>query len=144
MLYNVVFVLFNEMSQLFVHIYPLPPGVPSHHHPPSHPFRSAQSTELNSLCQIAGSHSCFTHRSTHPYIPISQFLPLPLTCPHLCLYFCLANRFIHTIFLDSTYMHQFSSVQLLSHVRLCERMDCSTPGFPVHHQLLEPTQTQIH
>ena len=23
-------------------------------------------------------------------------------------------------------------------------MDCSTPGFPVHHQLLEPTQTHVH
>ena len=23
-------------------------------------------------------------------------------------------------------------------------MDCSTPGFPVHHQLPEPTQTHIH
>ena len=23
-------------------------------------------------------------------------------------------------------------------------MDCSTPGFPVHHQLPEPTQTQVH
>ena len=23
-------------------------------------------------------------------------------------------------------------------------MDCSTPGLPVHHQLLEPTQTHIH
>ena len=23
-------------------------------------------------------------------------------------------------------------------------MDCSTPGFPVHHQLLKPTQTQVH
>ena len=28
---------------------------------------------------------------------------------------------------------QFSSVQLLSHVRLCNTMDCSTPGFPVLH-----------
>ena len=36
----------------------------------------------------------------------------------------------------------FSSVQLLSHVRLCNPMDCSTPGFPVHHQLPELTQTQ--
>ena len=25
---------------------------------------------------------------------------------------------------------RFSSVQLLSHVRLCDPMDCSTPGFP--------------
>ena len=23
-------------------------------------------------------------------------------------------------------------------------MDCSTPGFPVHHQLTEPTQTHVH
>ena len=23
-------------------------------------------------------------------------------------------------------------------------MDCSTPGFPVHHQLLEFTQTHVH
>ena len=23
-------------------------------------------------------------------------------------------------------------------------MDCSTLGFPVHHQLLEPTQTHVH
>ena len=27
---------------------------------------------------------------------------------------------------------------------LCDPMDCSTPGFPVHHQLLELTQTQVH
>ena len=27
---------------------------------------------------------------------------------------------------------------------LCDPMDCSTPGFPFHHQLLEPTQTHVH
>ena len=27
---------------------------------------------------------------------------------------------------------------------LCDPMDCSTPGFPVHHQLPEPTQTHVH
>ena len=26
----------------------------------------------------------------------------------------------------------------------CNPMDCSTPGFPVHHQLLELTQTHVH
>ena len=26
---------------------------------------------------------------------------------------------------------------------LCDPMDCSTPGFPVHHQLPEPAQTPI-
>ena len=27
---------------------------------------------------------------------------------------------------------------------LCNPMDCNTPVFPVHHQLLEPTQTHVH
>ena len=36
------------------------------------------------------------------------------------------------------------SVQLLSRVLFCDSMDSSTPGFPVHHQLLEPTQTHVH
>ena len=26
----------------------------------------------------------------------------------------------------------------------CDPMDCSTPGLPVHHQLLEFTQTHVH
>ena len=39
----------------------------------------------------------------------------------------------------------FSSVQSLSLVQLfCDPMDCSMPGFPVHHQLPELTQTHVH
>ena len=38
---------------------------------------------------------------------------------------------------------QFSSVAQLC-LTLCDPMDCSTPGFPVHHQLLESTQTHVH
>ena len=37
----------------------------------------------------------------------------------------------------------FLSVQSLSHVRLCDPMNHSTPGLPVHHQLLEFTQTHV-
>ena len=37
----------------------------------------------------------------------------------------------------------FSSVAL-SCLTLCNPMDCSTPGFPVHHQLPELTQTHVH
>ena len=40
--------------------------------------------------------------------------------------------------------HQFSLVQLLSHVRFYNPMNCSMPGFPVHHQLPEFTQTHVH
>ena len=38
---------------------------------------------------------------------------------------------------------QFSSVAQLC-LTLCNPMDCSTPGLPVHHQLLELTQTHVH
>ena len=38
----------------------------------------------------------------------------------------------------------FSSVQSLSRVRLCDPMNCSTPGLPVHHQLPEFIQTHVH
>ena len=39
---------------------------------------------------------------------------------------------------------QFSSVQSLSRVQLYDPMDCSMLGLPVHHQLLELTQTYVH
>ena len=42
-----------------------------------------------------------------------------------------------------TRAHQFSSVAQ-SCLTLCNPMDCSTPGFPDHHQLLELTQTHVH
>ena len=38
---------------------------------------------------------------------------------------------------------QFSSVTQ-SCVTLCDPMDCSMTGFPVHHQLLELAQTHVH
>ena len=38
---------------------------------------------------------------------------------------------------------QFSSVAQACPT-LCNPMDCSTPVFPVHHQLLEPTQTHVY
>ena len=52
------------------------------------------------ICQSQSPNSSH-HHSTPTF---------PSRCPyvgslHLCLYFCLANRFICTIFLDSTYMH---------------------------------------
>ena len=40
-------------------------------------------------------------------------------------------------------MTQFSSV-VQSCPTLCDPMDCRTPGLPVHHQLLEFTQTHVH
>ena len=38
----------------------------------------------------------------------------------------------------------FSSVQSLSCPTLCDPMNRSTPGLPVHHQFPESTQTHVH
>ena len=44
-----------------------------------------------------------------------------------------------------TNLVQFSSVQLLSHVRLfATAMNHSVPGLPIHHQVPESTQTHVH
>ena len=42
------------------------------------------------------------------------------------------------------FINGFVVVQLLSCVRLCNLMDCSTPGFPVLHRLLEFVKTHVH
>ena len=41
------------------------------------------------------------------------------------------------------FRRSFSSIAQLC-LTLCEPMDCSMPGFPVHHQLPELTQTHVH
>ena len=45
--------------------------------------------------------------------------------------------------LISVIMYQFSSVAQ-SCLTICDPMDHSTPGLPVHHQLRESTQTHVH
>ena len=52
----------------------------------------------------------------------------------------------HFIFLIQrmSIIHSLGSVQWLSRVQLCNSMDFSTPGFPVHHLLLELAQTHVH
>ena len=39
---------------------------------------------------------------------------------------------------------QFNSVQSFSNVLLCDSMDCSTPGIPVHHQLPDFPLIHVH
>ena len=61
-------------------------------------------------------------------------LPNPGIEPTSLMSPALAERFLNT---------QFSSVAQ-SCPTLCNPMNCSTPGLPVHHQLLQFTQTHIH
>ena len=64
----------------------------------------------------------------------------PTASSYITLYPYLWNNLDRFIFSSV----QFSSVQSLSHVWLCDPMNHRTPGLPVHHRLLEFTQTHIH
>ena len=69
--------------------------------------------------------------------------------------FSRLGKFLVIISLDSFYCSLFlsslrhlyyvyQSVQLLSHVWLCDHMAAVMPGFPVHHQLPELAQIHVH
>ena len=62
-----------------------------------------------------------------------QIISLRPSCP-ICLKICMQKN---------TNIIQFSSVSQLCPT-LCEPMNRSTPGLPIHHQLLEFIQTHIH
>ena len=68
----------------------------------------------------------------------SRFLPLnhqgkPHT--YICVYYLILKTSLISV--------QFSSVTQ-SCLTLCDPMDCSTPGIPVHYQLSEFSQTHVH
>ena len=79
---------------------------------------------------------CYSLKSSYPH---------RVQYPYLCLFCHPAYRIIITIFLNSIYMCsvQFSPVTQ-SCPTLCNFMNCSTPGLPVHHQLPEFMQTHVH
>ena len=57
----------------------------------------------------------------------------------------ILGEFFHNVYVYQImlYTFQFSSVAQ-SCLTLCDPMNRSTPGLPVHHQLPEFTQTHIH
>ena len=59
-----------------------------------------------------------------------KLIIISLTCMHVCMLSCFSSV-------------QFSSVTQ-SCPTLCDPMDCSMPGLPVHQQLPEFTQTHAH
>ena len=63
-----------------------------------------------------------------------------LSCP-IGLYFCFSAS--TTLRTDTLYLVFFMSVTQLC-LTLCDSIDCSTPGLPVHHQLPELAQTHVH
>ena len=77
--------------------------------------RLSQSTEWRSLHCTVGSHFLSVNSSVYLSSPISKLIS-PLSHPfgvhrfvlYICLYFCFADKTICIIFLDSTYMDQYT------------------------------------
>ena len=65
------------------------------------------------------------------------FLINKILLPYTCLY-TLNNSVIF-----ASTLNQFSSVAQ-SCPTVCDLMNSNTPGLPIHHQLLEFTQTHVH
>ena len=59
------------------------------------------------------------------------------------LIFLFAVKYIFILNIVKLLILQFSSITQLC-LTLCDPMDCGTPDFPVHYQLLELAQTQVH
>ena len=62
---------------------------------------------------------------------------------NLCPLSWLCSLTISSSFAPFSSSVHFSSVTQLCPT-LCNPMDCSMPAFPVHHQLLNPTQTHVY
>ena len=100
--------------------------------------------ELSRACQVLLSLG-FPKQEYGSGLPLS--FPGDLLNPGIeSMSLSLAGRFFATeppgehSYTDSV---QFSSVAQ-SCLTLCDPMNCSTPGLPVHHQLPEFTQTHVH
>ena len=108
-------------------------GHPTHFPPHPIPLGWSRAPASSALCHalnldwsstihmVIYMFQCYSIISPHPH-HLSQS---PKVCSlHVCLFCCLA------------YSVQFSSVAQSS-LSLCDAMNRSTPGFPVHHQLPE-------
>ena len=116
---------------------------------------------LRGLCQDP-PHPTRAPFCPHPPLALGPSKRLPsfpdtMVCPtqgHLCLdslqskaHPCLKSSVFHCLSFSVWYIRPFTvqfSLVTQSCLTLWDSMNCSTPGFPVHHQLQEFTQTHVH
>ena len=87
--------------------------------------------------------SLFTRMWEHYiYLKHTRCIQIPIFVNMLSCFFFFLNFFLSLY--NKNGIVQFSSVQLLSCVWLCDPMNRRMPGLPVHHRLLVSTQTHVH
>ena len=129
------------------HVFPIlnPHPPPS----PSHPFGSSQCTspEHPVSCIKPGLEIHFTYDILHVSMPFSHIIPpSPAPTESKRMFYTSVSLLVSHIqgycyHLSKFHIYAFSSVQF-SRVQLF--VTPSMPGFPVHYQLPEFTQTHVH
>ena len=92
---------------------------------------------------IGGGKQVARSKVGSPHDWMSVLIKRDVRCQSVCVCMCVHAQ---TCWEKATWGHNHISVsvQSLSHVWLCSSMDCSMPGFPVYHQLLELSQIRVH
>ena len=129
--------------------------------------RDTKNSHVMSPCSAPGSvcgliQGSELHPSVHSFIIIIiiqrtlRFTIVYTWSFSMCMYMCACVLLffsgslefkLHKTFsmhLKNRLLWSSGSIQSLSHVQLCDPMDCSRPGFPVLHQLRELAQTHVH
>ena len=106
---------------------------------------------ISSTCCHGYSHCPYRNCKYDP-IMLRSFTVTDWYLYSVCKWYCFRRHDLvvckNTLIARGFYHSSFSSVQFSSVAQLClilcDPMDCSTPGLPVHHQLTVFTQTRVH
>ena len=117
-----------------------------------------QLSDWTELILCEGNWSLRQYKPSVDFFNLSSVTEI-FNCPELSYWFIVISRFLgecpmillrirknlNMCFWISWIYLKHESVQFsCSVVSDCDPMDCSTPGFPVHHQLPELAQTHVH
>ena len=86
----------------------------------------------------------FLIQRSNPHFLHWQADSLPLSHPVFHIFPCHLNIASKNVILPFQEFSWIIQCSVQSHPALCDPMDCSMPGFPVHHQLPELAQTHFH
>ena len=139
MLYNFVLVsaIHQHASAISIYMSPSLLGLPSPHPSPLGHCRTV--SELPVLCSSFPLAIHSAHATVYTSTLLFQCIPSLSFKSNDWKTRRLLRQFILHIFISCC---SYSVTQ--SGLTLCDSMDYSMPGFPVHHQLSELTQTHVH